>query len=69
MDIIEPATGPTPWIYPLSFVPKSEGDIRLCINMLRANKAILRERHPIPVVDEILQSLNGSKVSSKLDLR
>lgn len=37
--------------------------------MRRANEAILRGRHPIPTVDEILQSLNGSKVFSKLDLR
>ena len=66
---IEPATGPTPWVNPLVVVPKSEGDIRLCIDMRRANKAILRDRHPIPTVDEILKSLNGSKVFSKLDLR
>ena len=69
MDVIEPATGPTPWVNPVVVVPKSEGDIRLCIDMRRANEAILREIHPIPTVDEILQSLNGSKVFSKLDLR
>ena len=69
LDIIEPATGPTPWVNPVVVVPKSEGDIRLCIDMRRANEAILRERHPIPTVDEILQSLNGSRVFSKLDLR
>lgn len=67
LDVIEPATGPTPWVNPVVVVPKSEGDIRLCIDMRRANEAI--ERHPIPTVDEILQSLNGSKVFSKLDLR
>lgn len=69
LDIIEPADGPTPWVNPVVVVPKSGGDIRLCIDMRRANKAILRERHPIPTVDEIMQSLNGSKVFSKLDLK
>ena len=69
LDIIEPATGPTLWVNPVVVVPKSQGDIRLCIDMRRANEAILRERHPIPTVDEILHSLNGSKVFSKLDLR
>ena len=69
LDIIEPATGYTPWVNPVVVVPKSQGDIHLCIHMRRANKAILRELHPIPTVDEILQSLNGSRVFSKLDLR
>ena len=51
-------------------VPKANGDdIRLCIDMRRANEAIIRERHPIPTVDEVLQSMNGSTVFSKLDLR
>jgi len=37
--------------------------------MHRANEAIVRERLPIPTVDEVLESLNGSTVFSKLDLR
>lgn len=35
----------------------------------RANQVMLTERHPIPTVDEIMQSLNGSKVFSKLNLK
>ncbi|KAK3722797.1 hypothetical protein QZH41_007484 [Actinostola sp. cb2023] len=69
MDIIEPVAGPTPWVNPVVVVPKPNGDIRLCIDMRRANEAILRERHPIPTVDEITQDMNGSKVFSKLDLK
>jgi len=69
MDIIEPVAGPTPWVNPVVVVPKPNGDIRLCIDMRRANEAILRERHPIRSVDEITQDMNGSKVFSKLDLK
>ena len=69
LDIIEPAQGPTPWVNPIVVVPKSGGDIRLCIDTRRANEAIRRARHPIPTVDEITQSISGSKVFSKLDLK
>jgi ribosomal protein S27AE len=68
-DIIEPAVGPTPWVSPAVVIPKSADDIRLCVDMRQANTAIVRERHPIPTVDEVLQSMNGSKVFSKIDLR
>ena len=50
-------------------IPKADGDIRLCTDMRRANEAILRGRHPIPTVDELLHSMNGSRVFSKLDLK
>ena len=68
-DIIEKVEGPTPWVSPVCVVPKPSGDIRLCVDMRRANEAVLRERHPIPTVDEILQNMNQSTVFSKLDLR
>ena len=68
-DIIEKVEGPTTWISPVVVAPKPSGDIRLCVDMRRANEAIIRERLPIPTVDEVLESLNGSTVFSKLDLR
>lgn len=45
-DIIEEVDGPTPWVNPVVIIPKADGDIRLCIDMRRANEAILRGRHP-----------------------
>ena len=37
--------------------------------MRRANTAIARVRYPIPMIDEILQDLNQSKVFSQLDVK
>ena len=48
---------------------KPDGDIRVCVDMRRANEAIEREGHPIPTIEEILYDLNGSTVFSKLDLK
>ena len=61
-DIIERVEGPTTWISPVVVVPKPSGDIRLCVEMRIANEAIVRESLPIPTVDEVLESLNGSTV-------
>ena len=68
-DIIEPVTGPTPWVSPVVIVDKPNGDIRLCVNMSKPNAALLRTHHPYPTSEEILQDLNGSKLFSKIDLK
>jgi len=69
-DIIEEVPeGPTTWVSPLVVIPKDDGDVRICVDMRRANEAIIRERHPIPTVEELLHQLNGSTVFSKLDLK
>ena len=54
---------------PLVVVPKSDGDVRVCVDIRRANEAIIRERHPIPTVEELLYDLNGSAMFSKIDLK
>ena len=72
MGIIEevPEATPTTWVSPLVVVPKADGkDIRVCVDMRRANEAIIRERHPIPTIEEVLYDLNGATVFSKIDLK
>ena len=65
LDIIKPVEGPTPWENPVVVVPKSSGEIRLCLDMRRANEAIIRERFPIPTLDEVVQGMHGGKAFSK----
>ena len=71
LDIIEEVEKgtPTTWVSPLVVIPKPGGDIRMCVDMRRANTAIIRERHYIPTVEEVLYDMNGSKVFSKLDMK
>eukprot|EP00794_Sanderia_malayensis_P020679 gene20679-22718_t len=67
--IIEDIKGPTPWISALVVVSKPNGNIRLCVNMRRPNKVILRERHANPTVDDVIHALIGATMLSKLDFR
>ena len=69
-DIIEPVQGvASTWVSPLVVVPKEGDEVRLCVDMRRANTAIVRERYPVPTVQEMLVELNGAQVFSKLDLK
>lgn len=68
LDVIEKVDGPTSWVNPLVVVENSEGGVRLCLDMRQANRAIVREKHPVPTFEEALQEVSKAKVFSKLDL-
>ena len=68
MDVIQKVDGPTKWVNPLVTVEKPNGDIRVCLDMREANKTIVRERQPIPTVEETVQEMGGMNVFTKLDL-
>ncbi|XP_053400675.1 uncharacterized protein K02A2.6-like [Mercenaria mercenaria] len=71
MDVIEKVEGvPTPWVSNLVAAPKpnSPGEVRVCIDMRKANTAIKTEKNVSPTVDDIILTLNGAKVFSRLDL-
>jgi hypothetical protein len=70
-DIIEPVTGPVSWVSSLVIVnkPRQPGKISICVDNRAANTALLRQRHVMPTLDDLIHQLNGSRVFSKLDLR
>ncbi|XP_030850066.1 uncharacterized protein K02A2.6-like [Strongylocentrotus purpuratus] len=71
LDIIKRVGGePTPWVSPILVFkkPKSQNQIRICVDMRVPNKAIQRERHLTPIIDEIIANVNGARHFAKLDL-
>ena len=69
LGIIERVEGPTTWVNQMVVTERSNGRVRICLDMRDANKAIIRERHIIPKVDECLAELHGAKFFTKLDLK
>ena len=65
-DIIEKVTGPTEWVSRIVTPPKPKKpeEIRLCVDIRKANKAILRTRHVTPTIDELVSGLRGATVFS-----
>ncbi|MCG8094404.1 MAG: DDE-type integrase/transposase/recombinase [Candidatus Thiodiazotropha endolucinida] len=68
LDIIEKVDGPTDWVSPIVVAPKKNGEIRICVDMRKANEAIKRERHITPTIDDITSKLNHAKVFTKIDM-
>lgn len=68
-DIIERVDQPSAWVSPIVPVLKDNGEIRLCVDMRRANQAVIRETHPLPIVEELFGGINGAIRFSKLDIR
>lgn len=69
MDIIEPVNKPSAWVSPMVPVLKSDGDIRICVDMRCANKAIEREHHPLPTMEQLIPKFRKAKFFSKLDIK
>ncbi|GAB1608626.1 hypothetical protein Ahia01_001147000 [Argonauta hians] len=67
-DIIAKIDEPTSWCSRMLVATKKSGKLRICIDPRPLNKALKRERYPIPTMDDILPQLTKSRFFSKLDL-
>ena len=64
---IRPST--SPWGAPVLFGKKKDGSLRLCIDYRKLNKVTVKNKYPLPRIDDLFDQLQGAQLFSKIDLR
>ncbi|GJX06762.1 putative reverse transcriptase domain-containing protein [Tanacetum coccineum] len=59
----------SPWGAPVLFVKKKDGSFRMCIDYRELNKLTVKNRYPLPRIDDLFDKLQGSSIYSKIDLK
>ncbi|KAJ9560732.1 hypothetical protein OSB04_005892 [Centaurea solstitialis] len=59
----------SPWGAPILFVKKKDGSHRMCIDYRGLNKVTIKNRYPLPRIDDLFDQLQGASWFSKIDLR
>ena len=57
------------WGAPLLFVKKKHGSLRMCIDYRQLNKVTIKNKYPIPMINDLFEKLQGARHFSKIDLR
>ena len=63
---IRPST--SPWGTPILFSKKKDKTLRLCIDYIQLNKVTIKNRYPLPKINDLFDLLRGARVYSKIDL-
>jgi hypothetical protein len=67
LALIRPSV--SPWGTPVIFVKKKDGSLRLCIDYRDLNRATVKNRYPMPRIDDLFDQMKGAAIFSKIDLR
>ena len=59
----------SPWGAPVLFAKKKDKTLRLCIDYRQLNRVTIKNRYPLPRIDDLFDQLRGARVYSKIDLR
>lgn len=59
----------SPWGAPVLFVKKKDGNLRLCIDYQELNKVTIKNKYPLPKIDNLFYQFKGAKVFLKINLR
>ncbi|KAL2080104.1 hypothetical protein ACEWY4_023897 [Coilia grayii] len=69
LGVIKPVQGPSEWVSAMVAAVKKDGSIRICIDPVHLNKALLRPHHPMKTVEQVISDMPGAKVFSILDAK
>ena len=56
------------WGAPVLFVKKKDGTLQLCIDYRQLNKLTVKNKYPLPRIDDLFDQLKGASIFSKIDL-
>jgi hypothetical protein len=59
----------SPWRAPVLFVKKKDETLRLCIDYRQLNRVIIKNKYPLPRIDDLFDQLKWARVFTKIDLR
>jgi hypothetical protein len=59
----------SPWGAPVIFVPKNDGTQRVCMDYRALNEVVIKNKYPLPRIDDLFDQLHGACVFSKINLR
>ena len=59
----------SPWGSPVIFVDKRDGTTRLCVDYRKLNDVTIKNKYPLPKIEDLFDQMNGARVFSKIDLR
>ena len=59
----------SPWGAPVLFVKKKDGTLRMCIDYQQINKVTVKNKYPLPIIEDLFDRLKGASVFSKIDLQ
>ncbi|UYV80156.1 hypothetical protein LAZ67_18001842, partial [Cordylochernes scorpioides] len=59
----------SPWSFPVILVKKRDGKYRFCVDYRKLNEVTVKDVYPIPRIDDVMDTLQGSKYFSAIDLK
>jgi hypothetical protein len=59
----------SPWGAPVLFVQKKDGSQRMCVDYRSLNDVTVKNKYPLPRIEDLFDQMRGARVFSKIDLR